>query len=141
MKELDKNIHDHVTILCEEGDELAEQEDLKGALAKYWEAFDHLPEPQTLWEATTWVLTAIGDANFSGGDYKAGVDNLSYAMHCPKAIGNPFIHLRLGQCQLEQGNEKRAAEELTRAYAIAGSEIFEDDDPKYFEFLKSKIDM
>ncbi len=60
-------------------------------------------------------------------------------MHCPDAIGNPFIHLRLGQCQYELGNEEQAADELARAYMVAGDEIFDTDDPKYLEFIKSKI--
>jgi hypothetical protein len=32
-------------------------------------------------------------------------------MHCPGAIGNPFIHLRLGQAQFELGNLEPASGE------------------------------
>jgi hypothetical protein len=85
-------------------------------------------------------LTAIGEANFFGGDFAAGRDNLSMAMHCPNAIGNPFLHLRLGQCQLELGNLDRATDELTRAYMGGGTEIFEDEHEKYFNFLKTRLD-
>ncbi|TND08211.1 MAG: hypothetical protein FD123_2466 [Bacteroidetes bacterium] len=137
--ELDDKIHAEITRLSEAGDEFANEENYPAALEKYWQAFDLVPEPKTDWEATTWVLAAIGDSNFLGGDFKAGVDNLSMAMHCPGAIGNPFIHLRLGQCQFETGNLTRAADELTRAYALEGEEIFDHDDPKYFEFLKTRI--
>jgi hypothetical protein len=73
-------------------------------------------------------------------DYAAGVDNLSLAMHCPDAIGNPFLHLRLGQCQFESGNLERAADEFIRVYAIAGSGIFKEENPKYFHFLKTKAE-
>jgi tetratricopeptide (TPR) repeat protein len=139
--EMDEQTADRIDLLCEEGDNLASEENYSGALEKYWQAFDLVPDPKTDWEASTWILAAIGDSNFLGGDYQAGVDNLSSVMHCPGAIGNPFIHLRLGQCQFEVGNLTRAADELTRAYAIAGDEIFENDDPKYFEFLKTKIRM
>jgi hypothetical protein len=41
---------------------------------------------------------------FLGGDYVAGRDNLTVAMHCADAIGNPFLHLRLGQCHFELDN-------------------------------------
>jgi hypothetical protein len=54
------------------------------------------------------------------------------------AIGNPFLHLRLGQCQFELGNFDRAADELTRAHVGAGAEIFEGAD-KYFTFLKTRL--
>lgn len=85
------------------------------------------------------VSAAIGDANFLAGDFEAGRDNLSSAMHYPDAIGNPFLHLRLGQCQFELGALERAADELSRAYMGAGAEIFSKDDPKYFDFLKTRL--
>lgn len=139
MKELDDQIYTSIQDLSELGDELAEKGNYSGALSEYWKAFDLIPEPKTDWEASTWVLAAIGDANFLGKDYRAGVDNLSNAMHCPGAIGNPFIHLRLGQCQFEIGNLDRAADELTRAYALSGEELFANEDSKYLNFLKTKI--
>lgn len=140
MEPLTHETHTQIQLLCNEGDILAEKKQFAEALGKYWAAFDLIPEPKTSREATTWVLVAIGDANFLNGDYQAGVDNLSNAMHCPGAIGNPFIHLRLGQCRLETGNTARAADELTRAYAVAGEDIFSHEDPKYFEFLKTQIE-
>jgi hypothetical protein len=41
--------------------------------------------------------------------------------------------------QFGLGNLGRAADELTRAYMGEGAKIFEGEDPKYFEFLKTKI--
>ena len=73
-------------------------------------------------------------------NFEEVVKCLTYTMNCPGAIGNPFIHLRLGQSQYEVGNLERAADELTRAFAIEGEQLFEEDNPKYFEFLKTKID-
>ncbi|MGB7380321.1 MAG: hypothetical protein WA959_27700 [Rivularia sp. (in: cyanobacteria)] len=37
-------------------------------------------------------------------------------MHCPGAVGNPFIHLILRQAQFELGNFDRAKDNLARAY-------------------------
>jgi tetratricopeptide (TPR) repeat protein len=128
-----------IKALCAEGDDLGDQEDYAAALEKYWIAFDLIPEPKEDWEAALWVLVAIGDANFLTQGYEAGRENLSAAMHCPGGIGNPFIHMRLGQCQFELGNLDQAADELTRAYAIAGDEIFYQEDNKYMDFLKTRI--
>lgn len=136
---MDEKIHSEIEKLSQEGDLYAEKADYKNALEKYWKAYDLIPNPKTDWEATLWLLAAIGDANFLSMDFKAGIDNLVSAMHCPNGIGNPFLHLRLGQCQYEIGNLEKAADELTRAYGIAGKEIFESEDRKYFEFLKTKI--
>jgi tetratricopeptide (TPR) repeat protein len=138
MAELPDETHERIQKLCKEGDALANTGRYPAALEQYWAAWDMLPEPQTDWEAATWILAAIGNANFLGGDFAAGVDNLSMAMHCPDAIGNPFLHLRLGQCLVEVGNVDRAADELARAYMGAGADIFEGAD-KYFAFLKTRL--
>lgn len=138
MPELPDSTHQEIKRLCAVGDASAEEKAYPDALASYWAAWDLLPEPKTRWEAATWILVAIGDANYLNADYVAGRGNLSTAMRCPGAIGNPFIHLRLGQCQLELGNLDRAADELMRAYMGAGREIFDQDDPKYLRFLSTR---
>jgi len=140
MPELPNDTHEAIQRLSADGDALAEGGRYPEALKKYWAAWELLPEPQTDWEAATWVLGAVGDANFLSGDYEAGRDNLSNAMQCPDAIGSPFLHLRLGQCQFELGDQDRAADELARAYMGAGHSLFEDEDPKYLMFLKTKLD-
>ena len=139
MKELSEEIVDEILRLSAEGDELADSEEYPLALERYCKAWDLLPEPKIEWEAAMWLLAAIGDANFLNGDSVAARDNFERSMHCPDAIGNPFLHLRLGQCQFELGNIDRAADELARAYMGAGDEIFETEDPKYFAFLKTKL--
>ena len=60
-------------------------------------------------------------------------------MQCPQGLGNPYIHLRLGQLYCEQDNLDKAIDELTRAYMGGGLDIFLEDDPKYLEFLETKI--
>ena len=139
MPELPDKVYERIQVLSNKGDTLAEECNYPAALEQYWAAWDLLPEPKTNWQAATWLLGAIGDANFLGGDYTAGRDNLSLAMRCPDAIGNPFLHLRLGQCQFELGNLDRAADELSRAYMSAGDSIFEDEE-KYFTFLKTRLE-
>lgn len=138
MLDLPDTTHSEIQRLSAIGDSLADQRKYSEAIPVYWQAWDLLPEPKTEWEAAAWLLAAIGDANFLSRDYTAGKDNLTTAMQCPNAIGNPFLHLRLGQCQFELGALDRAADELTRAYMGGGTEIFEDQDPKYLRFVQSK---
>ncbi|MET3623562.1 tetratricopeptide repeat protein [Burkholderia ambifaria] len=140
MAELDDVLYERIGALSEAGDALVEDGDYAGALEKYWQAFDLLPEPRTNWEAGTWLMAAIGDTNFHQADYEAGRDNLGHAMHFPNAIGNPFLHLRLGQCQFELGNLDRAADELMRGYMGGGPELFEDEDDKYLRFLATRAE-
>jgi len=138
--ELPADVHERLMVLSEQGNALADQGNFRDAVERFIAALDLVPEPITDWEASTWLLGSIGDMNFQLRAYEHAARALADAMHCPGAIGNPFLHLRLGQCRLELGDRKRAADELTRAYAIEGKDIFAAEHTKYFEFLKTVID-
>lgn len=137
--QLPEEIHSQIEALSNEGNVLANEGHYRKATEKFIAALELLPQPLEKWEACTWLLTSIGDMNFLQGAYEHSKAALSDAMHCPNALGNPFIHLRLGQSQYELGNMQRAADELARAYMGAGKDIFQEDDPKYFEFLKTVL--
>ncbi|MDX8395048.1 MAG: hypothetical protein R8K22_01380, partial [Mariprofundaceae bacterium] len=107
------------------------------AIEKYKEALVLIPEPITDWEVSTWVYVAIGDARFKEMNYEKALMSFSNAICCPSGTGNPFIHLRLGQCEFELGDLIQALDELLRAYMGGGKDIFYEDDPKYYNFLKS----
>lgn len=139
MSDLSSRVHDQIVALSSEGDALADDGRFVEAVVKFNDAWQLIPEPKNSWEASTWLLAAIADACFLDGRFKSGRDAVGYALHCPNGFGNPFIHLRLGQCELELGNVEAAAEHLTRAYALEGKDIFARDDPKYFEFVQSII--
>ncbi|MFY8059654.1 MAG: hypothetical protein ACOVRM_18050, partial [Planctomycetaceae bacterium] len=62
MNELPDDTNQKIQKLSAEGDELAASGRFEDALKAYWAAWDLLPEPQTDWEAATWLLAAIGDA-------------------------------------------------------------------------------
>jgi hypothetical protein len=100
-----------------------------------------VPEPKNEWEASTWLLAAIADTCFAGGWHTSARKALDYAMTCPGALGNPFLHLRRGEVALEQGEEDVAADELMRAYMLEGIEIFAREDPKYLAFLGTRADL
>jgi hypothetical protein len=133
MPPLSQAIHADIDRLCALGDAEADLACFPQALGHYWAAWDLLPEPKISCQEATWILAAIGDVNFLGGDYVAGRDNLSTVMHCPGAIGIPFLHFRLGQCLLELGDAPGAADELGRAFHGGGAALFDDEDPKYRE--------
>jgi tetratricopeptide (TPR) repeat protein len=137
--EIPDNVHSEIKELCAEGDVFLEMREFADAYNNYSSALKLVPEPKEHYQATTWIMAALGDMYFQAKDFSQAEAVLSDAMHCVGAIGNPFLHLRLGQSQLELGNDQRAADELCRAYMGAGKEIFEKEDRKYFDFLKTKI--
>lgn len=133
---LDDLVFRNIELLCAEADALANKGKHEKALAKYETAWVLLPEPRVKWEAATWILGAIGDIQFRKRNFASAVEALQDAMHCPNALGNPFLHLRLGESLFEMGQPHQAMDELTRAYMGAGREIFDNEDPKYFEALR-----
>ena len=140
QKELPEAVSVDINRLSAEGDSLAKRHEYAEALASYWKAWDRLPSAKEDWDAGLWLLAAIGDANFLAADFIACRDNLSNAIQFPGAIGNPFLHLRLGQCQFELGDLGRAADELARAFIPEGNAIFRGENPKYLAFIKSKLE-
>ncbi len=136
--ELDDAIYAEIVRLSKSGDDLAAEARYEAAVAEYNEAWELVPEPKNTWEASTWILAAIADACFLMGKHESARRALEYAMGCPNGLGNPFLHLRLGQVLFEEGEKDAAADELMRAYMGGGAEVFDEDDPKYFEFLKTR---
>ena len=139
--ELDTALHERITRHCADGDAHAGVGRFREALHEYHHAWKLVPEPKKHWNASTWILGAIGDAAFLGGWARSAQDALEYAMHCPDAIGNPFLHLRLGQVLFDAGEHDRAADELMRAYLGAGGEIFATEDGRYLDFLRTRAEL
>ena len=139
MADLPEELYNKISLLCKKGDELVQLNELEAAKDMYISALKLLPDNINDWEAATWIYVAIGDVNFRMKSYDKCFNCFFNAVQCPKGLGNPFIHLRLGQMYFEQGQFDKAADELTRSYMGAGIEIFYEDDPKYLEFLETKI--
>jgi tetratricopeptide (TPR) repeat protein len=137
-KELDPAIHEAIKAHCARGDELAAAKSFDAAIAEYNKAWRLVPDPRDAWNASTWILAAIADACFLGGYLTSAKEALQYAMICPDAIGNPFLHLRYGQVLLDKGEPDAAADELIRAYMGAGQDIFATEDRRYLDFLKTR---
>lgn len=140
-KELPDDDYAQITRLSAEGDALAEQGAFEHAISKYNEAWLLVPEPKHEWDASTWLLVAIGDAAFLGEFYGTAKDAFQYAVLCPNGLGNPFIHLRLGETLYEKEEFDKAADELMRAYMGAGEDIFANEDPKYRAFLATRANL
>ncbi|MFZ6776522.1 hypothetical protein ACO0LD_06780 [Undibacterium sp. Ji83W] len=139
--QLPDGIYTQIVELCKSGDALVKESEYLFAKEKYVSALRLVPEKHQDWEAATWIYVAIGDVNLKLDDKEKALKCFINAVQCPKGLGNPYIHLRLGQLYFEQNYFEKAADELTRAYMGAGIEIFMEDDPKYLEFLETKINI
>ena len=129
--------------IAEEGNKYFDNNEYDKALEIWKRALDLIPEPKKRISETVWFLTSIGDIYFLQGKYEEAFDNFEDARNnlSGEGINNPFILLRLGQSAFELEKKELATENLLRAYMLEGKEIFEEDDKKYFEFLKSNVDL
>jgi tetratricopeptide (TPR) repeat protein len=132
---LDEKESKKIASLCAYGEKLFAAKRYEEAIVKYKDALEFIPSPRINWNESTWIYVAIGDVRFVQGLFDQSFNCFLKAVECPDGLGNPFIHLRLGQCALELSDKERAADELARAYMIEGEKIFKEDDGKYLEFI------
>lgn len=148
-EELSEEIQAKMDELAQKGNQLESEGRLAEAVAAWQAGLELIPEPQQFYGQTVWFLAAIGDVYFQQGEYRLAHECFDKARGnmTGEGYGNPFVMLRLGECCLEIGDEKNALEYLLRAYMFEGEEIFapddegEDDGAKYFEFLRTHIDL
>jgi len=138
IPELSQELHKEISRLSALGDSLAREQKFDDAIAEYQRAYELLPEPRDVWNAAIWLLAAIGDAYFLSRRYERAREEFTRAiLCCPEGAGNPFLHLRLGESLFECDKKREAADELMLAYMSAGDDIFNLEDKKYFQYLKT----
>lgn len=141
MNELPDDVYPRITEISEQGSRLFDENDFEGALERFTSAWELLPSPKETWNATLWLQASQADCLFYLERYAEARLRLHQVLVLPDAVGNTFIHLRLGQTEFELGNFDAAANELIRAYGVGGAEVFSDQDPKYLRFLESRADL
>lgn len=126
---------DRIDELLKQSDESTEAGDLDLALALCREAVALLPEPFNDQPQATEVITAIGDLYYMKGELAKAEQAFSDVLLCPGAAGSQYIRLRRGQIAFDLGDTKKAKVELACAFMNGGKEIFDGEDPKYYDFI------
>jgi tetratricopeptide (TPR) repeat protein len=124
--------------LANEGQRRLAEGDPDAAFEAFFTALSLLPEPHTVWNASGWLLVAMGTTAIRAGAFEDALEPLRDAMQCPGTVGNPWVHLLFGQVRFELGDEQ-AADDLTRAYKGGGRAIFEGLHPKYFALVEESL--
>lgn len=131
---------DNAERLFAQGEDFADAQLDGAALNCFRAAWEVLPEPREEQPPAIRIQAAIADSCFFLGQWAACRVAVQHAFRCGADPANPFLRLRLGQALYELGDEREAANWLVPAYLSEGRLLFEDDDPKYLEFFRSKLD-
>ena len=126
--ELEPNLYEKIKEFSADGEKLFFDGRFSEALTEYNRAFDLIPEPKHRWEASVWLIAAIGDCYFWLRDFATSLEYFRKLMAKYEEYGNPFTRLRYGECLYETGNEQLAKEHLLAAYSMEGRELFEECD-------------
>ncbi len=134
-----KNKDDWETPLIEELMKADATDDPDRAIEQYCKCIDRIPEPVGESIYATQIYMSMGEIYFLKNDYLKAHDFYGRAVNCVEGLGNPLIHLRIGQSSLEVGNHRQARDELLRAYATGGTLMFETENPKYFDAIRDLV--
>jgi tetratricopeptide (TPR) repeat protein len=137
--ELDLKLYEKIKEYSAAGEELFYDGRFSEALVEYNTAFDLIPEPKNRWEASVWLIAAMGDCHFWLKDFGTSLEYFRKLMVEYEEYANPFTRLRYGECLYETGNEQLAKEHLLAAYSMEGEELFEDCDKKYLSIISSLL--
>jgi hypothetical protein len=107
------------------------KEGRKAAYAKLMDAFACFAQPGLVAEGAP-LFTLLGDVYWQAGEVRTALRAWTDAVSCPKA-------LRLGKARFELKEFDRAADELARAFMGGGRELLEREEPRYFDFLKTRL--
>ena len=131
MADLDTATTHRIRTLCQEGYDAYDKAAYREALRSFYQAWLTIPKPQSNFEAAGWVLSAIGDSYFRLELFDQAIESLESALHCPKALGNPFIHLRLGQCYLDIGTTDLARKQFQKTKDNGGHALIAQLEKRY----------
>lgn len=137
-----------------DADQAMEENDWEEAYLSLADAWDILCEdkPDHKAHEAFWLVLSWANAAFMSQEFDDCLEKLSEALKIFRdhelVIGNPFFHLRVGQClfELAESDSERTdatgqvVDNLARALICGGIEIFENEDTKYLELVLAVVE-
>lgn len=118
---------------------LEEQQQFAEATRIYEETLALIPEPQHAYWETMRIYVGFGEIHFAQQQFEQAMSFYQECFKMPEGSLNSFVLLRVGETAFELEDPITAAEHLTRAMMLEGTAIFEEEDPRYFDFLKTVL--
>jgi hypothetical protein len=92
--------------------------------------------------AGRYIIIRIGELCFKEKELEEAKYHYSFAMKFSDTIGNPFLHLRLGQLEYQMTceNTSRVIDELSRALIMGGKTVFEGEESFFIQIPLGVLD-
>lgn len=134
-KLLSKKISD----ITKKAQELAFNGNHQASIDKYKEGLNLLGEQVMSSKYAVMLFSGIGEIFFLEKNWENALEYYAYAVNSAGGLGEPLIHLRLGQLRFELGHIEKAKDELMRAYMGGGDLMFQGEDSKYFQIIREIV--
>lgn len=137
-EELSDEAYAQIDALIESGGNLVDGGSYDEGIQHYRRALSLIPPPPDRFELYPYIMTLLGDAYYMLKNYVQAEKCLLRAL-LNDYHTNPLTNLRTGQVAFELGKSEASLGFLVNAYMLKGSDIFAEEDPKYWEFAKDRI--
>jgi tetratricopeptide (TPR) repeat protein len=138
VRTLETTLVDPIYALMRDGLALAKQGRHQDGVPLFKKAWELLPEPKYEWDISQITLYRMAkffrDAQLFG-EAHAWIDQVA---KCPGQLGDGKAELIKGTIYFAAGEMDSAFEWLDKAYQASGKRVFQGEDPKYLNFLKTR---
>ncbi len=135
----DETLSDQISAISKKAKHLALKGNYVDAIDEYQKGIDLVGPNIMQSKYAVMLFCGIGEIYFLQRQWNDALQYFGKAIQSEGGLGEPYIHLRLGQIRLELGQLKKATDELMRAYMGGGKLIFQGEDSKYFETIQSLL--
>jgi len=137
--ELDDATYNRIKQFTDQGNSELDAGNIAAARNLYIQALQIVPNPPEDWEASTWIFASIGDTYHAEGNFSKVLESFQNAIRCPGGLGNPFIHLRLGQASSSSGIWTGQRTSLPARIWARVRKSSRKKDPKYLAFVRQHM--
>jgi len=137
VKDLDPDIKQEVVDLCQKAIDQADLERYEASNRTLEKVYELIPEPKVEWKAYTWMQASRADNYFELQEFQEALDLFEEALLKDADYQeNGYIQMRIGQCLHQSKRIDEAIIYLTKAYALGGEDLFEDEYAIYKKLAK-----
>lgn len=136
---MSKKIDAQVAEIARKAKDYSFEGNFQATIEEYNKALDLIGENIKRSKHAVMLYSGIGEAYFLQNKWEDALEFYGNAVMSDGGLGEPLIHLRLGQLRYELGQKEKAKDELMRAYMGGGMDYFQGENPKYFGLIRDIV--